>query len=399
MVFMKLGKLHRYGISVFAEMTALARQYNAVNLSQGFPDFGPPPALLDAVKQVLGADPLIHQYAPMPGLPQLRKTLCKLLAETLSLHLPDEDHITITSGATQAIFSAISTWVNKGDRVIVFAPAYDSYVPGIEANGGIPVEIHCRIPQGEPDWDMFRDLLTHSVKAIIVNTPHNPLASVWKPHWWNTMYEILQEKFDEENFPIIISDEVYAWITFDDIQHFSVLNHPGLKNHAIACFSFGKLFHSTGWKLGFAASVSKHLMEEFRKVHQFIVFSSNSVLQHAIYHYLTEMGGIEDIKQLRGLFQHKRDRFMQLVSQSGLKWFKPEGSYFILADYSEVFGSRKDLEVARELTVKAGVAPIPLSPFYQNPPADLCFLRFCFAKKDSTLEEGANRLIKYAGRN
>ncbi len=384
------GKLHRYGISIFAEMTRLARAVGAVNLAQGFPDFGPPPLLIEEVKRAF-QDPLMNQYAPMVGVSALQEAIARLLKETLGIHVDPFRQVTVTAGATQAIYTCLATWVEKGAEVVVFEPAYDSYVPGVEVQGGCVRCVPLVAPNWEPDWNRLEDVLSERTVCIVVNTPHNPTTVVWRREWWDRLADIAQRKAVRA---IVISDEVYAWLVFRPFRHVSALHHPYWRERSVACFSFGKLFHATGWKLGFAVSLSSGLMEEFRKVHQFVVFSANAPLQYALARYLDGGEGLREVRGLSEVFGRYLSVFLESVSLVPLKWRKPEGTYFVLASYEGVLEGGDRL-VAEELTRSAGVAAIPLSPFYREAPLDLRYLRFCFAKRAETLKEAGRRLSRY----
>ncbi len=384
------GKLHRYGISIFAEMTRLARSVGAVNLAQGFPDFGPPLLLIEEVKRAF-RDPLMNQYAPMVGVPALQEAIARLIGETLGIQVDPLRRVTVTAGATQAIYTCLATWVEKGGEVVVFEPAYDSYVPGVEVQGGRVRCVPLVAPGWEPDWNRLEDVLSEKTVCIIVNTPHNPTTVVWRREWWDRLAELAQRRAPRA---IVISDEVYAWLVFRPFRHVSALHHAYWGSRSLSCFSFGKLFHATGWKLGFVVSLSSGLMEEFRKVHQFVVFSANAPLQYALARYLDRGEGLAEVRGLSDAFRSRLDVFLKSVSSVPLVWRQPEGTYFILADYGGVLDG-EDRLVAEELTRSAGVAAIPLSPFYVEAPSGLRYLRFCFAKRSETLEEAGRRLRAY----
>jgi len=372
------SKLPDTGLTIFSKMSALAVEFQAVNLSQGFPDFNPDQALEAAVHQALVAK--AHQYAPMAGHPVLRMEVAKYLKDINEVTYNSESEIVITAGATQALTTALLALVHPGDEVILFAPAYDSYAPAVNLAGGIPVTINLSFPDYQIDWAQVKRLLSSKTRAIILNSPHNPSGRILS----QDDLEALAALADRHPF-WIVSDEVYAPIVFDGKKHNSPSAMPQLADRTLVAGSFGKMFHITGWKIGFMAGPAM-VMDEFRKVHQYNVFSVASLLQEALAHYMPQA----PISQLANFFQQKRDLFLTLTDGLPLKPLPCEGGYFQLMDYSGV-SNLPEIEFSEWLTREIGVAVIPLSVFYPNI-ANHQVVRFCFAKKDETLEAAAVRL-------
>ena len=315
-----------------------------------------------------------NQYAPMPGTLALREAIAAVIQGSYNRSVDPETEITITAGATQAIFSTIASFVSPGDEVIVFDPAYDSYNPSIRLNGGIPVHINLNYPDFHIDWDHVRRRINRRTRMIIVNTPHNPLGTVLSE---NDMQEL--EKIVLQHDIIVLSDEVYERLIFDGLQHQSVLKFPALASRSVACFSFGKTFHATGWKVGYLVAPAK-LMNEIRKAHQFIVFSVNTPVQIGLAKYLQEPSRYEELKNF---YQRKRDFFLQELKGSSFEPLLTRGSYFQLLSYRNI-SSDGDIVMSEKLTRQWKVASIPVSVFYQDK-TDNRLLRFCFAKKEETL--------------
>jgi methionine aminotransferase len=375
------SKLPRVGTTIFTIMSGLANETGAINLSQGFPNFSASEKLISMVNEKMKSG--FNQYAPMQGIMPLREVLCeKASALYGALYSPDSE-ITITSGGTQALYTAIAAFINKGDEVIIIEPAYDSYAPAIEMHGGIVKPVQIKSPFFAIDWNEVKTLVNSRTKMIMINTPHNPTGSVMTAA---DMKEL--ERITEGTDVIIISDEVYEHIIFDKIRHESVMRYPKLMERSLVIFSFGKTYHTTGWKLGYCFGPA-NLMVEFRKVHQFNVFSTNTPIQHALAEYMKIS---TDYKILPRFYQEKRDFFINAVRTSKFRLKPASGSYFQLLDYSNIT-DEKDTDFAIRLTKEFKVASIPVSVFYTSPP-DQKVLRFCFAKTKSTLEKAAEQLCK-----
>ena len=324
-----------------------------------------------------------NQYAPMPGLMQLRERISEKIFNQYQIEYHPESEITITSGATQAIFTAIAAFVKEEEEVIIFTPAYDCYQPAIELVGGKPVFVQLKSPEYKVNWEEVKKLISQRTRMIIINTPHNPTGTLLSE-------EDLQEldKITADSEIIILSDEVYDHIVFDQHEHSSICKNKRLADRTLAVFSFGKTFHITGWKMGYCIG-PKELMVEFRKVHQFNVFSSNHPLQHALAEYLTEP---DKYLSLGSFYQNKRDVFLDAISNSKFKIIPSHGTYFQLLDYSEIT-NENDIKFAERLVLEHGIASIPVSVFY-NSPLDEKVLRFCFAKKEKTLTIAGDILKK-----
>ncbi len=375
------SKLPNVGTNIFSVMSKLATDHQAINLSQGFPDFPCSQELVSLINKHMKAGH--NQYAPMPGIPALREILAQKTEELYGAKYDPETEITVTAGGTQAIYTAISAVIREGDEVIVFEPAYDCYQPAIEMNGGKTVYLQLKAPDYTIDWEQVKKVVNHRTKMIIINTPHNPTGSVLSA---NDMKEL--EKLVKGTEILIISDEVYEHIIFDDKKHQSVARFPALAQRSFIISSFGKTFHTTGWKMGYCVA-PKQLMAEFRKVHQFLVFSVNTPIQHALAEYLKEK---EHYHELSKFYQEKRDYFAKLIKGSKFKFTPASGTYFQLLSYSSM-SSDKDTDYAVKLTKENGIASVPISVFYHEG-LDNKVLRFCFAKKNETLEKAAEILNK-----
>jgi methionine transaminase len=375
------SKLPSTGTSIFTVMSALATEHDAINLSQGFPNFPIDERLKAFVNEGLELEHV--QYAPMAGRLDLRHEISKKIQLQHGIRVNPEDEITITAGATQAIFSAIATLVTPNDEVILFDPAYDCYDPGILVFGGIPVHLKLRFPDYSIDWNEVAERVTARTKLIIVNNPHNPAGSVW------TAADIaaLEQLVTKHPHLYIISDEVYEHLQFSGV-HQSVLKSDLLRSRSFVAYSFGKTFHVTGWKLGYCVAPKK-LTEEFRKVHQFNVFCVNNTIQYAVAKYLAES---DEWQKLTAFYAKKRDTFQAAMKNSGFKPLACEGTYFSLFDYSGV-SNLPDQEFTKWLTREHGVASIPVSVFYQDL-TDHKVIRFCFAKTDETLLTAAEKLCR-----
>lgn len=374
------SKLPKAGTTIFSIMSGLANEVGAINLSQGFPGFPVSEKLISLYHDALKAGH--NQYAPMPGIFTLRECIAEKMEDLYSCVYDPETEITITAGGTQALYTAISALIHEGDEVIVLEPSYDSYVPAILLAGGIPVHIPLQPPNYFIPWEEIKKLITQKTRMIIINTPQNPTGTIL------TAKDMLQlEKITDGTDIIILSDEVYEHIIFDGYEHQSVARYPKLASRSMIVFSFGKTFHATGWKVGYCLGPA-HLMKEFRKVHQFTVFSVNTALQHALTAYMLNK---ENYMGLSEFYQEKRDYFQKLMKGSKFKILPCLGSYFQLLDYSSI-SKEKDTEYAIRLTKEIGVASIPVSVFY-SVPHDYHLLRFCFAKENDQLEKAAERLL------
>ncbi len=374
------SKLPKAGTTIFSIMSGLANEVGAINLSQGFPGFPVSEKLISLYHDALRAGH--NQYAPMPGIFTLRECIAEKMEDLYSCVYDPEAEITITAGGTQALYTAISALIHEGDEVIVLEPSYDSYVPAIQLAGGIPVHIPLQPPNYFIPWEEIKKLITQKTRMIIINTPQNPTGTIL------TAKDMLQlEKITDGTDIIILSDEVYEHIIFDGHEHQSVARYPKLASRSMIVFSFGKTFHATGWKVGYCLGPA-HLMKEFRKVHQFTVFSVNTALQHALTAYMLNK---ENYRGLGEFYQEKRDYFQKLMKGSKFKILPCLGSYFQLLDYSSI-STEKDTEYAIRLTKEIGVASIPVSVFY-SVPHDYHLLRFCFAKENDQLEKAAERLL------
>ncbi len=375
------SKLPRVKTTIFTVMSALARQYQAINLAQGFPDFEVNTKLIELVTKAMKFGH--NQYAPMQGLMSLREAIAVKTQQLYSAVYDPEKEITITAGATQAIFTAIAAFVKEGDEVIVIEPAYDCYVPAIELNGGIPKFVHLDDATYQVKWDHVKKLITQKTRAIIINTPHNPTGTILSAADMQKLEKMLKDRDI-----LVISDEVYEHIIFDGVEHQSVARFPELAKRSIIVSSFGKTYHTTGWKIGYVLA-PENLMTEFRKVHQYNVFSVNTPMQQAYAEILKDSSLYLELGQF---YQLKRDYFRKLLKGSRLEIKPVHGSYFQVLGYNKIT-DEKDVDFALRMTKEIGVAPIPLSVFYNNQHDTQC-LRFCFAKQDETLEKAAEKLMK-----
>ena len=373
------SRLPDVGTSIFTIMSKMALDYGAINLSQGFPDFSIDRKIIDLVTKYMVEDH--NQYAPMQGMPVFRRVIANVIKDSFNNSLNPETEITITSGATEGIYAVISAFISPGDEVLVFDPSYDSYNPAIRLNGGVPVHINLEYPDFSINWDTVRAKLTRRTRMIVINTPHNPSGSVLMEHDLKEL-ESIALKHDI----LVLSDEVYERLIFDDITHQSVLRYPGLSSQSLAVFSFGKTFHATGWKCGYVAGPA-YLMQEVRKTHQFIVFSVNTPVQLALAEYMQDA---RHYQMLGTFYQEKRDFFLEQMKGSSFEPLSCHGSYFQVLSYKNI-SQKSEVEMAEELTKKFKVAAIPLSVFYQDK-SDHRVLRFCFAKKEETLEKACSIL-------
>ncbi len=370
------SKLPEAPTSIFAVMSHLAQKEKAINLSQGYPDFPTSPELIELVSKAMREG--FNQYAPMPGILPLREVIAEKIESLYGTAYHPESEITVTAGATQAIFTIITAMVQEGDEVIIFAPAYDCYEPSIRLNGGKAIEIELRPPSYGIPWDQLASAIGEKTRMIIINTPHNPTGTVLSR---NEMIQL--EKLVRDTDITILSDEVYEHIIFDGLEHQSVARFPGLAERSFLVASFGKTFHNTGWKMGYCAG-PELLMKEFRNVHQFNVFSVNHPIQKALSGY---MKNPENYLSLPDFFQEKRDKFLRAIQGSGFKFTPSKGTYFQLLNYEDI-SDEQDLELAKKWTRELKLASIPVSVFY-NQKTDHKVLRFCFAKSEETLMRGA----------
>ena len=373
------SKLPHAGTSIFAVMSRLAHENGAINLSQGYPDFPTSTELIELVHRAMKEG--YNQYAPMPGIFSLREAISEKLERLYGTYYHPESEITVTAGATQAIFTAISSVVRPGDEVILFAPAYDSYAPSIEACGGVPIELELEPPLYGVDWTKVKKAINARTRMILINSPHNPTGSVLGEQDMAQMGKLLS------GTPVLVlSDEVYEHMVYDGETHNSVAKYPALAERSFIVASFGKTFHNTGWKMGYCAAPGE-LMTEFRKIHQFNVFSVNHPMQAAISTFLRNP---ENYEYLSGFFEAKRNTFLQAIRGSRFSVIPSRGTYFQLLGY-EAISEEPDMELARRLTVDHKVASIPVSAFYAKG-RDHKVLRFCFAKSEETLLRGAEIL-------
>jgi len=375
------SKLPAVGTTIFTTMSAMSREYNAVNLSQGFPDFEIDERLRELTLESVSGNH--HQYAPMQGLPKLRSVLVEKLKRSYNIDYDVDSEITVTAGATQAIYTAISAFIKEDDEVIIFTPAYDCYAPAITLNGGKPIYCQLTPETYSIDWEMVKKLVSNKTKMIIINTPHNPTGAILSA---SDLKEL--EKIVVGNEIIVLSDEVYEHIIFDGKRHESVCLYPDLAKQSMAVYSFGKTFHVTGWKLGFIVG-PEALMREFRKVHQFNVFCCSHPLQEAVANYIDEKS---DWNELGNFYQAKRDMFVDGISSSRFELLPCSGTYFQLLSYKGI-SEESDVSFAERLTKEFGVASIPVSVFFNNKRDDKV-LRFCFAKKEETLASALELLNK-----
>jgi methionine transaminase len=374
------SKLPTVGTTIFTEMSVLAQQHGAINLGQGFPDFPMNERLVQLVNQAVQQGQ--NQYIHMNGLPVLREALASKYNKLYNTNLSADENITVTPGATYAIYTAITTIIQPGDEVIVFEPAYDSYIPNIEINGGKVITIQLQHPTYSIDWQQVKAAITPRTRMIMLNTPHNPTGAVLKANDWQCLTELVAGT----NI-FILSDEVYEHLIFDNIEHQSILRYPALWDRAIATYSFGKTYHCTGWKLGYVIANSS-IMKEIRKVHQFNAFTCDTPKQIGIANYLSESN---DYATLGAEMQQRRDFFTNAMESTKFKPLPSHGSYFQLYDYSAI-SDLPEKEFAYWLTKEHGVTTIPVSAFYKHG-AENKVIRFCFAKSEKMLTEAAEKLM------
>jgi len=374
-------KLPDWGTSIFTVMSRMAVEHNAINLAQGFPDFNCDEELLELVHHFQKKG--LNQYAPMQGVPILRKAISKKIEKLYGRRYDFENEITVTAGATQALYTAITSVVKAGDEVMIFEPAYDSYVPDILSNGGMPVYVSLNQDDYSYDWNQVRRKISDKTKAIILNSPHNPTGSLITE---DDIKEL--EKITKETDILIISDEVYEHITFESKKHYSLASSEELAKRTFVISSFGKTYHTTGWKMGYCAA-PENLTKEFRKMHQFIVFSVNTPIQYA---YAEFMKKEDRYLSLGKFYENKRNVFLDEIKHSRFKIKNCDGTYFQLLDFSSI-SDKSDMEFSEYLTKEVGVAVIPLSPFYEDR-ISRSLVRICFAKSDNVLIKAAKILQK-----
>lgn len=374
------SKLPHVGTTIFTVMSKLASDCGAINLSQGFPGFDCDPVLLELVNKYMKAG--FNQYAPMSGVPVLRERIAEKTKLVHGVDLDSETEVTVVSGATEALYAAVTAVVKKGDEVILFDPAYDSYAPAVVLNGGIPVFVPLEMPDFSVNWERVKSVITDKTRMIMVNTPHNPSGYVWTQDDLDSLADLIQER----NI-LVVSDEVYEHITFDGREHLSLLTHPLLRERTFVCGSFGKTFHVTGWKIGYCLAPPK-FTEEFRKIHQFLTFSTATPLQYALADYLTEPSRY---LTLPNFYQKKRDLFCAGLKETPFEFTPAQGSFFQMVSYGHL-SQESDYDLAVRLTKEIGVASIPISVFFSDK-KDHKILRFCFAKNDLDLNKALEKLI------
>lgn len=375
-----ISKLPNVGTTIFTVMSTLAATHKAINLSQGFPDYDCSDELKTMVNEAMQQGH--NQYAPMPGLMPLRSAIAEKISRLYQQSIDPDTEITITPGGTYAIFTAIATCIHPGDEVIIFEPAYDSYIPNVLVNGGVPILISLSFPDYRINWAEVRSKITPRTKMIMLNTPHNPTGSILQE---NDIQEL--EKLVAEFNLLVLSDEVYEHLIFDGATHHSILRYPAIYRNSFVTFSFGKVFHNTGWKMGYCVA-PEHLMKEYRKVHQYLCFSVNTPMQYGLAKFLETPS---HYLELPAFYQQKRDYFLQLMKDTRFTPLSSEGSYFQLMKYDRI-SEEGDKDFAIRMTKEFGVAVIPVSAFYQDGKDDHV-IRFCFAKKKATLEQAAAKLI------
>lgn len=369
------SKLPAQGVTIFSIMTAMAQRLNALNLSQGFPDFPAPPDLLQALSEATLAG--YNQYAAGDGLVPLREQLAQLFLNRDQLKLDPITEITITAGATIAIFSAIQAIVHADDEVIIFDPSYDSYAPSVQLVGAKAIHIPLNAPEFCVDWNQVKSAITDKTRMVIVNTPHNPTGAIWSKQDWLNLIELIQDK----NI-VVLSDEVYEHLIYDGEKHYSALSFPELRDRSFVVGSFGKTFHVTGWKTGYCVA-SPQLMQVFRQVYQFANFCGVTPVQMALAQYMQQHP--EHISTLSSFYQNKRDLFISGIQNSKFHFIPSQGTFFQNLDYSDIRPDLNDVEMCKFLAEQHKIVAIPVSVFYKQAPENLRLIRFCFAKKDETL--------------
>jgi methionine aminotransferase len=376
-----ISKQPHIGTTIFTIMSKLASDVGSLNLAQGFPSFDCSPELTDLVNFHMKKGH--NQYAPMSGVAVLKEVIAEKTANLYGVNYETESEVTVVSGATEALYSAITAVVCPQDEVIIFEPAYDSYAPSVELNGGVPVYVALEPSHYQIDWDLVRQKFTPQTKLIIVNTPHNPTGKLLTKHDLDQLANLVKN-----TSIFILSDEVYEHITFDGMPHLSVMTNPILRERAFICGSFGKTFHITGWKIGYCLA-PKALSAEFRKTHQWITFSTNTPIQYALADFLKKP---EYYLNLPNFYQKKRDKFLACIKNSRFSFLPTQGSFFQIVNYQAIT-EENDYELAIRLTKEIGVASVPISVFYSQK-NDYKMLRFCFAKDDEILERAGEKLSK-----
>jgi methionine aminotransferase len=375
------SKLPDVGTSIFSVMSKMAQEHNAINLSQGFPDFEVSAKLISLVDGYMQKG--MNQYAPMPGVFALREAIARMTSDLHAVNIDPENEVTVTSGATEAIFDIITATVHQRDEVILFDPAYDCYDPAIRLSGGTPIHLKLKQPDFSIDWQEVKSVITSKTKLIIINTPHNPSGSVLSADDLQQLEGLVRDT----NI-LILSDEVYEHIIYDDLPHESVLRYPALKERSAAVYSFGKTYHATGWKMGYVIAPD-WWTSEIRKMHQFVTFGTSTPVQYALADYI---GDSENYNYVPKFYQQKRDHFLKLIAGSRLKPVPCRGTYFQLLSYQGLY-ELGDRQMAEYLTKEKGLATIPISVFYGDQQDDQ-LLRVCFAKGEDTLEKAAEILCK-----
>jgi methionine aminotransferase len=376
------SKLPSGGVSIFAVMTRLANEVGAINLSQGFPDFETSPELIESVATYMREGQ--NQYAPMPGVLALREALSAKIERLYGRHYDPATELTITTGATEGLFAALTAFVHPGDEVLLFQPAYDSYPPAIRLSGGTPVYVTLRYPDYRIDWDDVRRAITPRTRVIVVNTPHNPTGMIWSADDMRELARVLQG-----SDAIVIADEVYEHIVFDGGRHESLARYPEIAERAVVISSFGKTYHTTGWKVGYCAAPPA-LTTEIQRVHQWVTFAVNGAVQMA---YADAVGRDPVCADVTAFYQQRRDTFLSLTRESRFRPLACRGTFFQMFDYSAITNER-DTDFALRLTREHGVAAIPITPFLSDGESAGPVLRFCFAKRDATLQRAAERLCR-----
>ncbi|WP_314337010.1 methionine aminotransferase [Acinetobacter guillouiae] len=369
------SKLPAQGVTIFSIMTAMAHRLNALNLSQGFPDFDAPPALLQALSQATLDG--FNQYAAGDGLLALREQLAQLFLNRDQLQLDPVTEITITPGATIGIFSAIQAIIHQDDEVIIFDPSYDSYAPSVQLVGGKAIHIPLNAPEFSVDWNQVKSAITDKTRMVIVNTPHNPTGAIWSKQDWLNLIELIQDK----NI-IVLSDEVYEHLIYDGEKHYSALSFPELRERSFVVGSFGKTFHVTGWKTGYCIATPE-LMKVFRQIYQFANFCGVTPVQMALANFMQQHP--EHIDGLSSFYQQKRDLFISGIADSKFSLIPSQGTFFQNVDYSQIRPDLNDVEMCKFLAEEHKIVAIPVSVFYKHAPENLRLVRFCFAKKEQTL--------------
>ena len=376
------SKLPSGGVSIFAVMTRLANEVGAINLSQGFPDFETSPELIDTVTRHMRDGH--NQYAPMPGVLALREALAQKIEALYGRRYDPVTEITVTTGATEGIFAALTAFVHPGDEVLLFQPAYDSYTPSVTLSGGRPVYVTLRYPDYRIDWDEVRRAISPRTRVIVMNSPHNPTGMIWTPDDVRELGRVLSG-----TDAIVIADEVYEHILFDGGRHESLARYPEIAERAVVISSFGKTYHTTGWKVGYCAAPPA-LTTEIQRIHQWITFAVNGAVQMAYADFVRRDPWCADVT---AFYQGRRDKFLSLVRESRFRPLACRGTFFQMMDYSAIT-DEQDTDFALRVTREHGVAAIPISPFLNDSTTAGPVLRFCFAKRDSTLERAAERLVR-----